>query len=306
MPPAQLACMLIFALVLFTTFVILPWNAVYQRRIRQGKPLLEQWSIKTSRLDVLDVLLTFFVYFGIQVIAVVFIVENPDPDDSPSQFLHLSPFNSAAGLTTLLTLAIVIPILFFRRGDLRDFRLRTDRYTELCMIGLIAALLLVPATMTLNALVSILVTPYSHPVIETLLAEASVTTLVYTAITVVIAAPLVEEFVFRGVILTFLQRAFSGRWSTQNIFYCPADAQPDVSPVRQDNFQLHGANLLTSLLFAGLHFGQGAAYIPLFFLSLGIGYVANKTGSILPCILIHMTLNGISSIPLIFLVLNQT
>ena len=300
-----IALEVLFIAGLFTIFIGLPWYLVYQRRVKLGKPLLDQWPWEESTLDLFDVVLTFFCYFGVQVAGVVFIVSNPDPSDLTHHFLQVSPFNSAAGLTTLLTVFLLVPVLYYRRRDLRAFRIRHDRLKELLKIGFLAAILLIPLTMAINVIVGILVTPYSHPVIDTLLAEASVETLIYTAITVVVAAPIVEEFVFRGVVLTYLQRAFSGNWATNTLILCEQSVKPDNQFAAADTFQSHGANFLTSLIFAALHLGQGAAPIPLFLLSFGIGYVANKTGSIIPCILIHMLLNGISTIPLIYIVLSQ-
>jgi len=300
-----IALEVLFIVGLLTIFIGLPWYLVYQLRIKLGKPLLDQWSSEESTLDLLDVVLTFFCYFGVQVAGVVFIVSNPDPSDLTHHFLQMSPFNSAAGLTTLLAVFLLIPILYYRRRDLRAFRLRYDRLRELLKIGLLAAILLIPLTMVINVIVGLLVTPYSHPVIDTLLAEASLETLIYTVITVVVAAPIVEEFVFRGVVLTYLQRAFSGNWATNTLILCKHAETPENQFKATDTFERHGANLLTSLIFASLHLGQGAAPIPLFLLSFGIGHVANKTGSIIPCILIHMLLNGISTIPLIYIVLSQ-
>ena len=306
MAPNQLACTAIFIAGLFFLFVVLPWKAVYQRRLKDGLPLLDQWPCVPAKLDAIDMIMTLVIYFGVQVIGIIVVAENPDPLDSANHFLQLSPFNSAAGLSTLLTLFVVVPLIYLRRGDLRVMRLRFDHLPDLFRIGFFASLLLIPATMTINAVVSILVTPYSHPVIETLLAEASVPTLAYTVVTVVVAAPIVEEFVFRGVILTYLQRVFSGHWDSTTAIFCRNTDKKQIDNEKPDLFQLHGANILTSLLFAGLHIGQGAAYIPLFFLSFGLGYVCNKTGSIIPCVIIHMVLNGISTIPLIVMILYQS
>ncbi len=50
--------------------------------------------------------------------------------------------------------------------------------------------------------------------------------------------------------------------------------------------------VITSLVFAVMHWGQGLAPIPLFFLSLGLGYLYRQTGSLVPSIVVHFTLNG--------------
>ncbi len=54
--------------------------------------------------------------------------------------------------------------------------------------------------------------------------------------------------------------------------------------------------LITSLLFAMLHFGQGLAPVPLFFLSLVLGYLYRQTGNITASVVVHMVLNSITMI----------
>ncbi|WP_234952670.1 CPBP family intramembrane glutamic endopeptidase [Rhodopirellula baltica] len=51
---------------------------------------------------------------------------------------------------------------------------------------------------------------------------------------------------------------------------------------------------VASLVFALLHWGQGLAPIPLFFLSLGLGYLYRQTGSLIPPIIVHFVLNGLT------------
>jgi membrane protease YdiL (CAAX protease family) len=51
---------------------------------------------------------------------------------------------------------------------------------------------------------------------------------------------------------------------------------------------------ISSLVFAMMHIGQGAAPIPLFVFALGLGYLYQRTGRLLPCIIVHMLLNGTS------------
>ena len=52
--------------------------------------------------------------------------------------------------------------------------------------------------------------------------------------------------------------------------------------------------LCSSTLFALAHWGHGAAPIPLFALALGLGYLYLRTHRVLPCILVHLLLNGTS------------
>jgi membrane protease YdiL (CAAX protease family) len=52
--------------------------------------------------------------------------------------------------------------------------------------------------------------------------------------------------------------------------------------------------LISSALFAAMHIGQGPAPIPLFLLAIGLGYIFRKTGSWVPCVIIHFLLNFVS------------
>ena len=48
----------------------------------------------------------------------------------------------------------------------------------------------------------------------------------------------------------------------------------------------------TSLIFALMHGNQGAAAIPLFFFSVGLGFLYRQTGRITPSLVVHVVLNG--------------
>ena len=50
--------------------------------------------------------------------------------------------------------------------------------------------------------------------------------------------------------------------------------------------------VMSSAIFAVLHVGQGPAPIPLFFLALGLGYIYQRTHRVLPCIVVHLLING--------------
>jgi membrane protease YdiL (CAAX protease family) len=51
---------------------------------------------------------------------------------------------------------------------------------------------------------------------------------------------------------------------------------------------------ITSLVFALLHLGQGWAPVPLFFLSLALGWLYQRTHRLLPSLVVHMCLNACS------------
>jgi membrane protease YdiL (CAAX protease family) len=51
---------------------------------------------------------------------------------------------------------------------------------------------------------------------------------------------------------------------------------------------------MSAAAFALAHRGQGLAYLPLFPLGLVLGLIAGRTGSIVPCILLHAMFNAVS------------
>ena len=56
------------------------------------------------------------------------------------------------------------------------------------------------------------------------------------------------------------------------------------------------ANVAVSLVFAALHGAVWPTPIPIFFLSLGLGLLYQRTGGILAPIALHMTFNGVSTL----------
>jgi membrane protease YdiL (CAAX protease family) len=76
-------------------------------------------------------------------------------------------------------------------------------------------------------------------------------------------------------------------------------AQPDQPPATNTPVERRGAALvgiiITSLIFAALHFDQWPAPIALFLLSVVIGYVYERTGSLLAAICMHAAFNAFST-----------
>jgi hypothetical protein len=55
----------------------------------------------------------------------------------------------------------------------------------------------------------------------------------------------------------------------------------------------------TSLFFAMMHLGAGLDPIPLFMFSLVLGYLYHRTHRLLPCIILHMSLNSCTMLMLL-------
>jgi membrane protease YdiL (CAAX protease family) len=75
------------------------------------------------------------------------------------------------------------------------------------------------------------------------------------------------------------------------------DSSPSrTSPARRRQFSPWVAILLTSLFFAAVHGPQWPAPIPLFVLSLAIGIVYYRTGSLIAAVCMHAAFNGLSTL----------
>ena len=68
----------------------------------------------------------------------------------------------------------------------------------------------------------------------------------------------------------------------------------EVPRVQFDSSATWMPMIVSAAVFGLAHVGQGAAPIPLFVFGLALGYLYRQTGSILPCIVLHMGLNGFS------------
>ncbi|HEV7222802.1 MAG TPA: CPBP family intramembrane glutamic endopeptidase [Pirellulales bacterium] len=58
--------------------------------------------------------------------------------------------------------------------------------------------------------------------------------------------------------------------------------------------------IVSSLVFSLMHLGHGADPIPLFFLALTLGYLYQRTGRLLPSVVVHFCLNACSMLALCF------
>lgn len=122
--------------------------------------------------------------------------------------------------------------------------------------------------------------PEEHPLIHTLTENRDRGLFFLAAVVAVIIAPVTEEFMFRSFLQGWLERIDE---KLEGLF-------ESFSPPPKGMFPI----LSTSILFAAAHIGSGPAPVPLFFLSLVLGYLYYRTHRILPCIVLHMCLNGCS------------
>ncbi|MFM7185933.1 MAG: lysostaphin resistance A-like protein [Planctomycetota bacterium] len=164
---------------------------------------------------------------------------------------------------TLLALAW----LRFRGADRVALGLEPARLGESLAVAVRALALcvfpLLALAMILNAVV-----PYEHPVVDFLADQRGPTAALLVILSAVVVAPVAEELFFRRVLQGWLEKQFEGDRGV--------------------------AVAVAAIAFAAAHAGQGLAFIPLFLLGCLLGTIAERTGSIVPCILLHGLFNAVS------------
>ncbi len=236
------------------------------------------------------------------------------PDDSaagPSVTLILISSIATAGACLLVMIGTVGSI----PAAVRYFAMVPNG--SLVRLGLSGALLLLPPTMLMMGAVSML-QAYSHPVLEAAADVGPGAGWRFAAlfVTTALVTPVVEEFWFRGLLQGGLQ-GMADRRLLANAVEVPGDgtnttnatdgtvgdgtwrdsyappSQPSRLTDRSSNYPIAVWPIfVASAIFAAMHLGQGLAPIPLFFLSLGLGYLYRQTGSLVPSIVVHLVLNG--------------
>ena len=143
------------------------------------------------------------------------------------------------------------------------------------VLGLRGAVMILPPVLLISFAASYFV-PYEHQVLDELASSPHPALFVAIFAATAIVTPIVEEFTFR----VLLQGGLQGMVD-RNI-----DAEGNWRP------ESHWPVVATSLLFAVMHYNQGAAQVPLFFMSLGLGYLYRQSGKLAPPVLVHMVLNA--------------
>lgn len=184
-------------------------------------------------------------------------------------------------------------------------------------LGCKAAVMLLPPVLAVAAVVNLLVAEYEHEVLNVLQQLGSPRVFAVLFFGTAFVTPIAEEILFRGLIQGGLQRLadrVAGQVNPgeadQALNQQPVSEAADLAiagnavngvgkaagETQQGNWEpvSYWPVVAASVIFAFMHLGQGAAPIPLFMLSLGLGYVYRQTGSLIPCIVVHMILNGLT------------
>ncbi len=217
--------------------------------------------------------------------------------------------------------------------------LTTHRAAGNVWIGTLAALVLVPPVLALHVLAQVLLAPADPDVVEKhpfvrlaksgALSGAEWVLLVFTA---VVAAPVLEELLFRGVIQRWaacrprggdlvvtvalvvvvteragpLRDAWPGADAVARLrllaplLFVLAMSLIHVWVCRRSKTPFGPALFGTSLLFAVMH-STWPDPVALFALALGLGWLAGRTGSLVGPVVLHGLFNGVACVQLLWL-----
>lgn len=176
------------------------------------------------------------------------------------------------GAKLLFCLLVALSLKLAAGATSRDFGLPPESLSRDVPLGAMGyAAIMIPMGL-LNLAINTLFEPSSkHPILEFLQTPGPHLLLLWgsSILAAVIVAPLVEEFLFRGILQGYLEKRF-GPQSWLPIFF-------------------------SSAFFAGMHInGDSTDPIPLFFFALVLGYLYRQTHRLWPCIVLHAMLNGTS------------
>lgn len=134
--------------------------------------------------------------------------------------------------------------------------------------GIKRYLIAIPILMTTGIVVDLISklagsAPQQQEIVKRVLGEKSIPTLIFMITFGAIIAPVIEEFLFRGFLLTAMNKYF-GRWK---------------------------AILISSLVFASVHLNIHV-FLQIFILGILLGYVFERTGSLVAPIAIHVIHNS--------------
>jgi len=153
--------------------------------------------------------------------------------------------------------------------------------------------------------------PAHHPLLDLLKKNPAPRFFVMSLFAAVLVAPVVEEYLFRLLLQSWIERFVAPGLSPLRVVIGGRDPLPVVGnrAVREAGVARAEPGwdeppgsapsrwipiVISSTLFALMHLSQGPAPIPLFVFALVLGYLFARTRRILPCIVTHALLNCVS------------
>jgi membrane protease YdiL (CAAX protease family) len=210
-----------------------------------------------------------------------------EPKTDPSDFVLLMLIGQLAAIPALgfalYRVGKTMP------GGLKSFGFNLQRPGRIAGLAGLGLLVVLAINLGLLQVITILAELFdlelptiAHTALTTLIDSRSVVVRVAIVGSAVVIAPIFEEIIFRGLLQSALQQGqfVNRRWAAIG---------------------------LSAVIFTSIHLGAIPVYAtaPLFVLSLGLGYVYEKTGSLVTPIAMHMLFNGLNITVVLILISQQ-
>lgn len=277
-------------------------------RMFRGEPLLPCEPRRPAPWGLFDLCLAWFLLAGFQT-AAAFVLQGrgvvppklPWENLPADQRLEILLSSSVA---TLLAIAASLPLIHFRtRAGLSDFGLSRGRWLADLRLGVAAFAMIAPPVYLIQWVLTQWF-PSEHDLVKLLKANSDLKFVASAAFSAVLAAPLVEEVLFRVLLQGWLESAASqGRsfndWlmgtGTKTRPIASSAVPPDSSTGDPVATKVPAWPLFIGAgVFAALHLGHGPDPIPLFAFAIGLGFLYQRTHRILPGLIVHLLLNASS------------
>lgn len=308
---------------IFVAETLLAW-AWAVSRLAQGRSLLPPFEWRRVPWGPVSILATFGLYVGIQFTLVAVhrdeiraarAAQAPPAarPEKPGKPVELTPrWKLRFSAETNAALLLLLPLLLRITGGASLARLglgMRDMPRNLAR-GFVAFLLVALGCYLLMAILTRLYPDSeAHDLVKMLRDDFHAPTIALAILSGVVLAPIAEELVFRGVLLGWLTSWMAGNPKPipepslddpDALLRLEFDRPAPKAPARSPGLRLL-PNVITAALFAALHAPQWPAPIPLFFLALVLGELAQRTGSLWASITLHACFNGLSIAMLLFL-----
>lgn len=232
----------------------------------------------------------------------------------------------------VIMLALVPLVLGWTAGArLRDLGLAWSGWWRQAAVGVVAMLIAYPVVFLVQLGAISIWRPNSHPLEKMLREHFSVDAAYLALVTGVILAPMLEEMTFRAIfqgwLIKWMRRherstkprdlplelpdaeiegdalsAAAASWEAlESADVLVGDTVPEKGP--ESGRAIGKAIVVTSLFFAAVHAAQWPAPIPIFVLSLVLGTIYYRTGSLIASICMHGAFNGLSTLMMFFVLL---
>jgi membrane protease YdiL (CAAX protease family) len=219
---------------------------------------------------------------------------------------------AATIVNAMSLLALPGVVLLLSRASLSDLGLTVDRLGASVKAGGVAFLLVTPCVYLVFLYSKMVIKGTEHPLEKMILAEWSPLGIVLAVASAVVFAPLAEELFFRAILLGWLNRVVHDSRARSCMIApdsdCPVaiEGAGDTAAERSSPLDLPDSVaavwfpiVASSLFFAAMHAAVMPTPFALFVLALALGYLYQRTGSLIAPIVLHALFNGFSTLLLL-------